>query len=128
MQNLKSATLTFGSVLLIPDQPAQPDQSETRGNLTVNVVGKPGKPPRWMATYTLNCEFESDAGRYTNVLGWTVQLPAENVHEARYFEVEAEGSRQIAPMLRAVANEIEKVVAQYDSELARDFEEQDRPA
>jgi hypothetical protein len=42
-------------------------------------------------------------------------LPVQSAADAKYSEVEAEAARQIAPMLRAVADAIEKQVAEADA-------------
>ena len=114
MQKLNSASVGHGSVTYVAEQPSIPDSSETTGNVTVNVFGREGRSACWAVSYQISVDFENGGGPSLGLLGWEVRLPAEAPADARYHEVEAEAARQIAPMLRAVADSIEKQVAESE--------------
>jgi hypothetical protein len=115
MQQLKSAAIAHGAVTYISAEPAVPDSSETKGKVTVNVVGRAEKPAYWNVYYSIHASFEGGGGPALGTIGWDVRLPVQSAADAKYSEVEAEAARQIAPMLRAVADAIEKQVAEADA-------------
>jgi hypothetical protein len=116
MHELKSASIGHGSVTYVPKEPAVPETSETQGHVTVNVAGRPERDAYWTVMYTISARFEAGDGPALGAINWEVRLPTSEPAETRYYEVEAKAARQLAPMLRAVADSIEKQVAEYDSD------------
>jgi hypothetical protein len=117
MIELKQVRYGNGSVRFFAEVEPTPTTSETHGNVTVNNMGKPGSPARYEVTYMISSDFEMEGVEVNNVFHWTVALTG--VHrDDPYAGIEAAGARQLAPMLRAVADQIEKEVAEFDAELA----------
>jgi hypothetical protein len=114
MPDLIDVAFGHGSVQLIPKVDAVPTTSKTTGNTTVNVVGSPEKPGYFQTSFMLSCDF-SEAGReFSNIFHWTVVTPLGD-KSVSYTEVEADAARQLAPMLRAAADKVEQLVAEFDA-------------
>jgi hypothetical protein len=113
MVELQSVDMGFGSVTFAQLNPETPTTTERQGNTTVNYVGSPGRAPYCEVSYMLTASYKTEDDAFSNIFHWTVRLPGKSA-SAPYFEAEAEGARLIAPMLRAVADGIEKRVADYD--------------
>ncbi|HZW15430.1 MAG TPA: hypothetical protein VFF66_04150 [Brevundimonas sp.] len=117
MAELKDIRWGNGTVRYFSEVEPTPTTSKTTGNVTVNNMGQPGLPAYYEVTYMLSCDFEASGVEITNHVHWTAALTGVG-RDAPYGEVEAEGARQIAPMLRSVADQIEKLVAEFDANLA----------
>lgn len=117
MADLKDVRYGNGSVRFFGEVEPIPATSETRDNITINNMGQPGEPARFEVTYMIACDFEMDGVEVNNLFHWTVALTG--VHrDDPYAGIEAEGARQLAPMLRSVADQIEKQVAEFDADRA----------
>lgn len=114
MPKLKSVNFGFGTIGYVPEQPAMPATTETKGNVTVNNMGSPGQAAFWEVTNMFSCIFEAEDETFSNIFHLTTRLPG-TAGETPYIEIEAEAARQFAPMLRAVADSIEKQVAEFDA-------------
>ena len=117
MLELKNVRYGNGSVRFFAEVEPTPTTTETRDNITINNMGQPGTPARYEVTYMIATEFEMDGVEIRNTFHWDVALTGVN-REDSYVGIEAAGARQLAPMLRAVADQIEKEVAEFDERLA----------
>ena len=93
----------------------EPTQETTNksGNATTINAAQPGDPAHYLTTFRINFELESGGRRVGNYLGITVSVPNGSVRAA-YREVEIEAAQQLAPALRAVADQIEAEVEAVD--------------
>lgn len=100
MIELKQVRYGNGSVRFFGQVEPTPTTSETHGNVTVNNMGKPGSPARYEVTYMISCDFEMEGVQLNNTFHWDVALTG--VHrDDPYAGIEAEGARQLPPMLRS---------------------------
>ena len=114
MSKLKSVNFGFGTVGYISEEPAVPATTETKGNVTVNDMGSPGKAAFWEVSNMFSCTFEAGDETFSNIFHLTTRIPG-STGATPYIELEAEAARQYAPMLRAIADSIEKQVAEFDA-------------
>lgn len=100
---------------------ARPEKKKTiAANVNVIEAAVDGSPAHYEATFILNGKFESANGvSFSNVFHLTCIVPEEN-DLAQYRAVEDHAARQLAPMLRALADKIE-------ADLPTFFEEEAKP-
>lgn len=114
MTELKSVDFAYGSVTFYKKIEAVPTTTKREGNVTINNMGTPEIPSFHEVSYVLTCNFGDGPREFSNTFHWEVRVEDKG-RNAPYGEIEAEAARKIAPMLRAVADEIERAVAEFDS-------------
>jgi hypothetical protein len=77
-------------------------------------MGSPSRAGYFEVTYMLSCKFTADDDAQSNIFHWAVRLPGEAI-KSPYADIEAEAARLIGPTLRAVADAVERQVAEYDA-------------
>ena len=92
-------------------------------NVTVNLINaeKPGRPAHYEVDFQLDCKLNEGPIGFGNHFYWKVVLLGLPP-DAPYSTIEAQAARQIAPMLRHVAQRIEEAVLKYDEKLANSQE------
>lgn len=105
----------FGEVQCFSKVDAVPATTKVKGNVTIKNEGSPEIPTHYEVTHRVRCKFGEGLEETLNYLNWTVRLYGID-KKSPYHAIEAEAARHIAPMLRAVAQEIEDRVAEYDAE------------
>lgn len=128
MSELEEAKLGFGSITFVQKQPEVATRTEHEGNTTINYVGTPERPAYFEADYFVTSTFKNGEEDYLNSISWKVRLPAQEPTTVPYAQLEAEGARLIAPMLRAVADAVEAQVAAFDASRREEDEMADRQA
>lgn len=111
----QSVNFEFGSVQYVSKIDPVPPSTRVEGNVTYNEIGSDGFPAYFKATFMLTCETQlGDTDKVMrNIFHWTEAMVGL-ARETPYSEVEAQAARQLAPSLRAVADQIEKLVAEFD--------------
>lgn len=89
--------------------------SETTGNVTINNIGRPAIPAHYEVAFTITADLQDGGIELRNVFQLSCIVLNEN-DGAQYRKVEDQSARQLAPILRAVADHIEKKVADFDSQ------------
>ncbi len=115
MLKLTEVSLSHGEIRYNPKIVAVPTETIKKGNTTINNMGTPEKSAYFSSSHMITCQYECGEHSFSNVIHWE-SLTLMHERDAQHFEVESEAARRIAPMLRAVADEIEKQVARYDDD------------
>ncbi|MDB5678649.1 hypothetical protein [Sphingomonas bacterium] len=110
MASLIEAEIGYGSIKFIKAIEPTPTTSETEGNVTVKNMGSPGVPAYYDASFMLHAKHDKSGVTFSNIFHWNVIVNAKTI-DAPYSEIEGAAALQIAPMLRELADEIEKQVA-----------------
>lgn len=105
----------FGEVTFTKGIEAVPASTQVTGNVTINNSGSPAVPEFYTVAHQLSCKANDPAGVLFNLLTLNSHVFGLGLN-APYAEVEAEGARKIAPMLRAFADQIEDMVRQFDEQ------------
>ncbi|MBY8335891.1 hypothetical protein KYN89_02400 [Alteriqipengyuania sp. NZ-12B] len=103
---LKDIGFGLGSITFHSKEDDVPDKSEVQGNVTINTVGRAGKPAHFTVSNHIACQFERDGIQTHEYFNWGVVVTGFDA-SATYKEVELAAAEQLAPMLRAVADRIE---------------------
>ena len=103
-----------GEVVFLQGQEARPATSETKGNVTINNAAVPGTPDRFEVTFALTNSFDDGGIQVSSLIRLNTVVLGKG-KESPYSVVEAEGARKIAPMLREMADAVERLVAKYDA-------------
>jgi hypothetical protein len=91
---------------------AVPATSETKGNVTVNNMGSPGRPAFFEASFSMYAKVE--IGGQQTTMYFTPSIPVHNLpKDASFLRVEDEAVLKLAEMLRAVADDCERQVAAF---------------
>jgi hypothetical protein len=90
------------------DPTPRTERSDTNGNVTINNIteAQPGRPAFYDVTFILTANFENAGVKFSNVFSWECVVPEES-DRAQYRSVEDQAAKQIAPMLRTLADQIE---------------------
>lgn len=110
---LTSVNFGFGGVRLIAKVDAIPKTTKIKGNVTTHNAGSPEIPSYYEVNHFLSCKFGEGTSSFSNHFSLKVHL-YDIQKGASYSKIEAEAARQLAPMLQAVSQEIEKMVSEYD--------------
>jgi hypothetical protein len=119
MANLIDVSFGHGTLRYFSAVDEVPATSKTTGNVTVNNMGSPGSPAYFEVSFMLSADFEEGGMTRTNIFHWNVSVLDMNI-KSSYRDVESEAARKIGPMLRQLADSIEKQVAEYDARKAND--------
>lgn len=120
MVEVRGVRFGYGAVTFHNEVKAKKATSKTTGNVTINNSAQPGSPAHFDVSFMLSCDLTEGGLDFTNIFHWSVMVVPEAGKPALYGEVEGEAARQLAPMLRAVANTIEAEVAKTDAKSAAD--------
>ncbi|MBZ9808141.1 hypothetical protein [Mesorhizobium sp. ESP-6-2] len=112
MLNIKDLRLGNGSVTYHRKIDPVPDTKEINENVTIINKGSKGSPAYYEVTFMISSAIENDGLETRNTFHWNC-LVAEADHNAAYRSVEDRGARLIAPMLRALADKIEKELPSF---------------
>jgi hypothetical protein len=107
MPTLNEVQLTAGEITFSKEEKGRPATSETKDNVTINHVAIPGTPAHYEVTFMVSATFQEAEGLdFSNRFHLTCLVP-EPSDRAQYRAVEDQAARQIAPMLRSLADKIE---------------------
>ena len=106
----------LGSITYHPKVDEVPASSETHGNVTINNAAKPGTPAHFIVSNYIACGFEHEGVERQEYINWGVVVTGYDGH-AKYGEVEKAAARKLAPMLRALADEIDETLKDADDQV-----------
>ena len=113
MVDVTEVSFGNGRVVFNSRVDAVPPSSETKGNVTINNMGQSGSPAHFEVTFMISVGGKVNNLDNKNIFHWTTVVPVED-QETSYREIESQGAQQLAPMLRSVADKIEKLVSDFD--------------
>lgn len=117
MEDLTLTIFGNGSIRFIPKVDAAPGTSETTGNVTVHNAGRPEIPSHFETTTTIQIKIEAAGiSAYTSFHLNDIVL-AEQA-DVSYRQIEDKAARRIAPILRALADQIDEEMARFDEKEA----------
>jgi hypothetical protein len=106
--------LGFGHVLCVPAVPETPETHET-GDDGVHIhTSSPAQEAYCEVQFMIDCSNKDLSNPISNIFHWTVRLAGDKA-DVPYSQVEAEAARLVAPMLRDVADRVEKQVTEFDA-------------
>lgn len=117
MAQVKSVTLGHGEVRFFKKVEATPTTTRRNGNVTVKNVGQPGSPAYFEVSYMIFCTIGERDHDYQNIIHCKVRVDEQD-GMTPYFEIEDAAARQLAPMLREIADLVDAQVTAGDSQEA----------
>jgi hypothetical protein len=102
-----------GSITFHSEVPPQPETKEVNGNVTVMNVAKAGVPAYYEVEFMICAHLECDGLNFSNIFHWKTLVP-DISDLAEYRSVEDRAAKQVAPMLRALADRIESEQPNFD--------------
>ncbi|MDQ0454727.1 hypothetical protein [Rhizobium paknamense] len=114
MSKITGVSLNNGNIVFVGAVPAVPPSSKTTGNLTINNPGSSGVDAHFKATFMVTVDMEADGIPFTNIFHWEDVVLSET-DAVPYREIESIAARNLAPALRAAADQIEAAVQEYES-------------
>jgi hypothetical protein len=111
---IRKLKLGFGRVVYSPKVETIPASVVTEGNVTTHTPENPGQPSYFAATFQISGDVEHDGVELFNVFSLDVPVVGGS-GRSPYAEIESEAARQLAPILRLFAEELEKQVAETES-------------
>jgi len=116
---LKEAVVTNGTIVFRRAVPSKAESTETthQNGVTVNVHSQAVAelPSHYEVVFAVNSMFEQDGIETANFFSLSTCILETSDH-APYREIEDKGARQIAPMLRALADTIEADLPSCDAD------------
>ncbi|HJR55304.1 MAG TPA: hypothetical protein VJ798_01900 [Rhizomicrobium sp.] len=117
MVTLESAAIENGSIVYRKkvDPTPRTESSKTKDNVTINVIneGQLGEPAHYEVTFMLTSKFQNAAHSFSNIFHLSCVILEESDH-APYRSIEDKAAREIAPMLRLMADRIEADLPNFD--------------
>ena len=114
MPKLVDAFIEHGEIAYVPEVPTVEPTSETTGNVTINNMGSPGTPAHFVVTFSTNATFETSGVRSSLYLRPNVVVTGES-KESAFEAIEGLAAKCLAPMLREIADKIERQVEEYEA-------------
>ena len=114
MPKITSVEFGNGEIRFVGKVDPVPASSKTTGNVTVNNSAQPGVPSHYLTNFMISAELEEKGLTARNVFQWNSVVLSDD-QNAPYRAIEDQAVRQIAPLLRAVADEMDKAVAEFDA-------------
>ena len=113
--DLTDVTIDHAQVVYRPAvDPVPSSTTTTEDGTVISIVNDEiGSPAHFEASFSISAAFSQNGLDFRNFLAWACVVPNEQ-DDAQFFEVETQAARQIAPMLRALADQVEKQVAEVD--------------
>ena len=121
---LTSIEFGYGHVRYFKGVEAEPATTQTEGSVTINNAAIPAVPSSFEVSRQITANFEVDGLKFYNIFSWNCEF-ANAEMSTPYIEVDSQAARMIAPMLRAVADQIETEVAEFDKEFAKKKSDKD---
>lgn len=107
--DFKSGTIRFEKKI-----EAVPATTKTEGNVTINHTGSDEIPAHYVVDFTITAvETVNEIASY-NYWSWSTVVLCDD-EDASYRDIESQAARKAAPALRAVADQIETLVAEFDN-------------
>jgi hypothetical protein len=116
---IRKLQLGFGRLVYHSEIEAIPASVVTEGNVTTHTAETLGRPHYFEATFQISGDVEHDGIAVFNVFSIDVPVVGRS-GRSPYAEIESEAARQLAPILRLFAEEIEKQVAETESDSSLD--------
>ncbi len=118
MSEIKRVNITNGSITYIAAEEPVPATTRVDGNVTINNAGQPGSPGHFETSFMISVQSEAQGKIVNNVFHWNDIVSIES-DGSPYREIEDKAARNLAPMLRAVADQIDREIADYDQAKAK---------
>lgn len=115
MPRISAVEFENGKVQFNPKRDAIGPTSEIDGEIAIHNYGLPARPAHYQVSFVITFECEERGVRYRDMSHWTCMLLTDD-DTLSYREVESRAARQLAPMLRAVADQVEEQVAAFDAQ------------
>lgn len=106
MVQINTVGLGYGDVVFTKAFEGRPRTEKREGNVTVINEAIAGKPAYFEVSHMLNVEVDADGDTYHNIFHLKSRISGED-EDVSYKAIEALGFRNLAPMLRAIADRIE---------------------
>ena len=114
MPDIVRAIMESGRVQFIRERKPESETTRTYGNVTIHIRHSHAAiPAHFQVSFNITVDHEEQGLAIQHVFELS-QIVLNQNDAAPYREVEAQGARQLAPMLRGVADQIEKAVAEFD--------------
>jgi len=113
MDDLTLTSFGNGSIRFVGKVDEVPPSTTVDGNVTINNSGTPGVPAHFETTTMIQAQIKvSDVTAFSTFHLNDVVL-SENA-DVPYREIEYKAARRLAPMLRAIADQIDQEMARFD--------------
>lgn len=114
---LTEAIIPNAEIGWVNEIPAVPQSTKVEGNVTINNMGSPGVPSYFDATFSIHAKFEHKGVKQTLLLMPHVPILGET-KEVAFGEIEGKALRKLGPMFRAIADDFDRQMAEWDAEEA----------
>lgn len=91
-----------------------PTTSEVRGNTTYNTIGTEAVPASFEVVFRVYSTFEIDGRQSEPYISINIPVAMDS-KKAKFGEIEQRAAASIAPMLREIAEAIDKQIADFNS-------------
>jgi len=119
MSKLKKLSIGYGQVLFKAKIDAVAKTTRVEGNTTINNMGSPEVPANHQVNFYLGATCDADGKEHIN--GFSLDVVVHGIDpKASYFEIENAAALLLAPLLREIANDVEKQVNKSAEEWAKE--------
>lgn len=114
MFEIKNVIIGNGVVQFRKEYEGTPTTTETVGDVTINNIGKSPVDPHYEVSFSVEAEFIFNGLKQFNLFSLSCLVPNGD-ENAPYRSIEAAAAKQVPLMLRALAEGIEKEIAEFDA-------------
>lgn len=121
MVDLVEAYIQGGQVNFVRGNDPAPATSRVEGNVTYHTEAVKGSPDKFEVNFWTSATFEEDDVQ----TGWFFQLPVHVTGFDRnqpFVDIESAAADKLVPMLRSIADAIEKQIGEYNARRQKDAE------
>ena len=109
MSKLKKLSIGYGRVKYYDKKDKVPKTTKVEGNTTINNMGRPEIPARHEVDFFLGATCVANNKEHFNGISVTVLLHDAGP-DASYLKIENAAAQLLAPLLREIADDVEKQV------------------
>jgi hypothetical protein len=115
MLEVKNCNLGSGSVTYNNEVKSEPEKRQTVGNVTTVSGAIDGIPAHYQVSFFINAALKQNEIEFHNMFSLNCLVEEQSDH-ATYRSIEDRGARQLAPMLRSLADKIEAELPNFDEQ------------
>ena len=116
MAAIKNVGFGYGEIQYYSKVESVPETTETTGIVTITNPAIAEIPSHFVASFQIKFTAENQTLQISNALHFSLPIPSLD-SDVSFLKIESEAARQIAPMLRFLADSVEAQMLEFDEKV-----------